>query len=144
MDYMISQESLDKLVQYSNLTESAKLSQLQEMFAKLEPIIIHYLNKKRMGFRTILSIIELCAKVEYERKPIYFRIEKAIYEILMKFPSFIIKMHDLQLIKKNMLKRNFGTRGFQALILDSISDPKEWQQIRKAYIQHETDYWSQF
>lgn len=58
--------------------------------------------------------------MNYDRKYLYKRIEKTIFQILVEYANFTIKMQDLHLIKNAMLKRNLGSPFFRELILRSI------------------------
>lgn len=141
---MISLQALDKLIEYLYLSDSLKPYQLSDAVTKLQHIMIHYFNKKRMSFRTTILIAELCSKANYQRKYLFNRIEKAIYQTLHKFPNFIINSSDLHIIKEHMVKKNLGTKGFQEMIYQAIEKPNNWKTIRKSYVNHETLYWSKF
>ncbi len=87
-----------------------------------------------MAFRTVISIILLCGKTDYQRKHLYFRLEKSIFEVLKKFPHFVPNNSDLHIIKDNMTNRNFGTKGFQEMIQQALERPDKWEAIRKKYV----------
>jgi hypothetical protein len=56
--------------------------------------------------------------------------------MLKKFPNFVINKADLHIIKDHMIKRNFGTKGFQEMIYQAIEKPNSWKFVKKNYVDH--------
>lgn len=123
---MLDLKTLEKLVDYLNLLDESKTLRIGDAVARLEETFVHHLNKKRMAFRTVLSIMQLCGKTNYQRKYIYFRLEKSIFELLNKFAHFVPTNSDLHLIKDNMTSRNFGSKGFQEMVQSALERPDQW------------------
>lgn len=106
---------------------------------------MHHINKKKIHYRTLIKLVELLGKVNYDQdKLIYKRIEKSIYEVLAKFPTFHLMLEDLKIIKENMAKKRLTSKAFEDMIIKTLKNPEKSAEIKEEYLKHEHQFWKDY